>query len=146
MLKCTMWRLIDHLRRAERAHDRGHLGQVALLVRVDHGVHHQPDLLLQRHLPQEILDAFVDGTSEVLIDVEASVFVQIAKGDAVDQQIRRILAQSPQVARRGQFGPEQETTDQRDQDSDQAQNGQYDGFDSVHCVLFSLRMRSLSWI
>src|SRR5436189_160401 len=44
-----------------------------------HCVEHQPDLLLERHLTEEVVDAHVERLRRILVRIEPAVAVQVAE-------------------------------------------------------------------
>ena len=83
-LKWFMQPLEDHVRSVPPGRNRpGSSARLPSGFTPDDFVEHQPDLLFERHLRQQVLDPFLDRAARVLVRVQPAVLVQVAEGKAV---------------------------------------------------------------
>jgi hypothetical protein len=88
----------DHVRGLRHGPPPQLLQERAVWVHAEHSVEKHAGFLLERHLPEQVLDAFVDGPARVFIGIEPAIFVQVAESDAVLCKGRRFRSQPRQVA------------------------------------------------
>ena len=55
----------------------------------DRRLEHQPGLLRQRHLGQQVVDPFLDRTPRILVRIQPAVAVEVAHASTVDLEFRR---------------------------------------------------------
>lgn len=53
-----------------------------------HGVKHQPRLLFQGHLGEEIRDPFLDRPAAIFVGVQPAVLIQVAEGETGFAKVR----------------------------------------------------------
>ena len=76
--------LVEHDRARRRLADGARLlEERAVGTRLDDGLEHQADLLLEREPPEEVVDPLLDRQPGILVGVHPAVAVEVAVGDAV---------------------------------------------------------------
>ena len=82
--------LCDEARRGAAAEHRRAIEQLALGPDEDRRVEHQPRLLLERHLSEQVVDPLLDRPPRILVRVELAVPVEVAHAPPVDLVGRRL--------------------------------------------------------